>query len=234
VHVIGLWRYPVKSMLGEQLDVSDVDAHGLVGDRRWALLDLATGLTLTARRQPELLHATACLEGDGVRIVLSDGSSPASDDDLSDWLGRRVALVEADDDRRGLYETPVDAEHEDGEWIRWRGPAGTFHDSTRTAVSILSVTNLRHWDVRRFRPNVLVEGGDEDALVGSSIDVGTARLDVVKQVDRCVVVTRPQPGLPRDLEPLRTINRDRATYLGVGALVASEGRMAVGDEVRAG
>jgi uncharacterized protein YcbX len=115
--------------------------------------------------------------------------------------------------------------------VRWQGPPGTFHDSTRTAVSIVSTTNLRSWDVRRFRPNVLVDGGDEDELVGSSVAIGTAQLDVVKQVDRCVVVTRPQPGLPRDLEPLRTINRERATFLGVGALVASPGRLAVGDEV---
>jgi uncharacterized protein YcbX len=231
VHVVGLWRYPVKSMLGEQLAATDVDAHGLAGDRRWALLDRATGLTLTARRQPELLLATACLAGDGVRIVLADGTSPAGDDDLSDWLGHAVSLVEAGGARRGLYETPVDAEHEDGEWVRWQGPPGTFHDSTRTAVSIVSTTNLRSWDVRRFRPNVLVDGGDEDELVGSSVAIGTAQLDVVKQVDRCVVVTRPQPGLPRDLEPLRTINRERATFLGVGALVASPGRLAVGDEV---
>jgi uncharacterized protein YcbX len=89
---------------------------------------------------------------------------------------------------------------------------------------------MRDWDVRRFRPNVVVDGDDE-ALVGTAVIVGTVGLDVVKQIDRCVVVTRPQPGLPRDLEPLRTINRERGTFLGVGALVTHPGRLAVGDEV---
>jgi uncharacterized protein len=230
VQVVGLWRYPVKSMQGEPLESTDVDEHGLVADRRWALLDTTTGLTLTARRQPELLLASACLDGSTVRITLPDGSTARDDRDLSEWLGHPVALVEADDERRGTFETPVDAEHEEGEWVRWTGPAGTFHDSTRTAVSVLSTTNLRGWDVRRFRPNVVVDG-DEDALVGTSVTAGTVGLDVVKQIDRCVVVTRPQPGLSRDLEPLRTINRERATFLGAGALVARPGRIAVGDEL---
>lgn len=233
MRVVGLWRYPVKSMQGEPLDVTDVDGHGLVGDRRWAVLDTATGLTLTARRQPELLQASACLDGDGVRIALPDGSRVRDDGDLSDWLGHPVALVAAGDERRGVYETPLDAEHEDGEWVRWRGPSGTFHDSARTMVSIVSLASTGDWDVRRFRPNVVVDR-DEDALVGASVVAGTVGLDVVKQIDRCVVVTRPQPGLPRDLEPLRTINGERATFLGVGALVTGPGRVALGDEVGQG
>jgi uncharacterized protein YcbX len=228
--VVGLWRYPVKSMQGERLQATEVDDHGVVGDRRWALLDLRTGLTLTARRQPELLHASACLDGAGVRIELPGGTIAADDDALSAWLGHPVALVEADGERRGEYETPVDAEHEEGEWVRWRGPSGTFHDSTRTQVSIVSTGNLRQWDVRRFRPNVLVDG-DEDALVGTSVRAGSVALDVVKQIDRCVVVTRTQPGLGRDLEPLRTVNRERGTFLGVGALVTTPGLVAVGDEL---
>ena len=231
MHVVGLWRYPVKSMQGEQLEATDVDEHGLVGDRRWALLDLRTGLTLTGRRQPELLHASACLDGDRVRIVLPDGSVATDDAALSEWLGHPVALVEAGADREGLYETPVDAEHEDGEWVRWRGPAGSFHDSTRTQVSLVSTTTLRDWDVRRFRPNVVVDGDGEDELVGRAVTVGAVGLDVVKQIDRCVVVTRPQPGIERDLTVLRTINRERATFLGVGSLVTTPGRITLGDAV---
>src|SRR4051794_37907454 len=112
MQVAGLWRYPVKSMQGERLDAADVDGHGLVGDRRWALLDLRTGLTLTARRQPELLHATACLDGGGVRVVLPDGTSTTDDDRLSDWLGHPVSLVAAQETEHHRYETPLDPEHE--------------------------------------------------------------------------------------------------------------------------
>jgi uncharacterized protein YcbX len=232
VRVTALWRYPVKSMQGEPLQASEVDAHGLVGDRRWALLDVRTGMTLTARRQPELLFASACLDGDGVRVVLPDGTATTDDAVLSDWLGHAVSLVAADELDHHRYETPLDAEHEERDWAQWEGPSATFHDSKRTAVSIASTVTMRDWDVRRFRPNVVVDG-DDDALVGTSVSAGTVGLDVVKQVDRCIVVTRPQPGLERDLDVLRTINRERATFLAVGALVTAPGRIAVGDELRA-
>jgi len=56
-------------------------------------------------------------------------------------------------------------------------------------------------------------------------------LEVVKSIDRCVVVTRAQPGLDRDLDVLRTINRERGSFLAVGALVASGRLIDVGDDV---
>ena len=115
-------------------DASEVDAHGLVGDRRWALLDRRTGMTLTARRQPELLFASACLDGDGVRVVLPDGTATTDDGVLSDWLGHPVSLVAADEVEHHRYETPLDAEHEERAWATWEGPSATFHDSKRTAV----------------------------------------------------------------------------------------------------
>src|SRR5687767_13737428 len=113
MQVVGLWRYPVKSMQGEALTETDVGDRGFTGDRRWALVDRRTGFTLTARRQPELLFASASLDGDGVRIVLPDGSVAGDDAALSDWLGHPVAL-EVAGQRGGLFESPVDAEQEDG------------------------------------------------------------------------------------------------------------------------
>src|SRR2546428_6210151 len=47
--VTGLWRYPVKSMLGEALDESEVGEHGLAGDRAYALLDVRTGRVISAK-----------------------------------------------------------------------------------------------------------------------------------------------------------------------------------------
>jgi uncharacterized protein (DUF427 family) len=112
-----------------------------------------------------------------VRITLPDGSTPQTDDDLSDWLGRRVRLVAAGQ-RGGLYENPVDPEDEDGEWTTWRGPGGAFHDSTRTKVSLVSTETIGAWDVRRFRPNIVVERGGEDDLVGSTVMIGSAELSI--------------------------------------------------------
>jgi MOSC domain-containing protein len=55
---------------------------------------------------------------------------------------------------------------------------------------------------------------------------------VMKQIDRCVMTTRPQPdGIERDLDVLRTIRRDRGGFLAIGALVAETGALRVGDDV---
>jgi uncharacterized protein YcbX len=231
--VTGLWRYPVKSMQGEALTRAEVGSAGIVGDRQWALVDLDTGLALTARRQPELLYASAALVGDDVVITLPDGSTTSDDAVLSAWLGHAVALTCADAVDHGTYEIALDFENEaTAEWFQWEGPTNSFHDSARTQVSIIGADTLRGWDVRRFRPNVVVEGGDEDSWVDTSITLGSARLDIVKQIDRCVVTTRPQPGgIERDLDVLRTVNRDRAGNLGVGALVVVPGEIAIGDEI---
>ena len=55
--VTQLWRFPVKSMIGERLDTADVHDLGIDGDRQWGVVDLDTDLVLTARRIPELLLA---------------------------------------------------------------------------------------------------------------------------------------------------------------------------------
>lgn len=242
MRVVELWRYPVKSLQGECIEHSAVGTHGLTGDRRWGIADVTAGLVLTARRAPELLFGGARLDpSDNGRalVELPDGSTAADDGALSAWLGRAVELREATPEAHGAYETPLGVPADDQDenelpWVEWHGPTGSFHDSTRTMVSIVSSGTMAGWDRRRFRANVVVDAGagDEDALVGSTVTIGTATLEVVKQIDRCVMTTRPQPGgIERDLDVLRTINRERGGFLAVGALVASPGRIAVGDEV---
>ncbi|MGI9029113.1 MAG: MOSC domain-containing protein [Ilumatobacteraceae bacterium] len=233
MRVSSLWRFPVKSMQGEQLERADVDELGITGDRQWALVDLDTGLALTARRQPELLFAAARLRDGDVEITLPDGTATTDDTVLSDWLGRRVELRRAGPDVHGTFEIATDSEDEAGSpWVQWDGPAGTFHDSTRIRVSIMSVESMRDWELRRFRTNVVVDTEGEDGLVGQRVAVGSTVLEVVKQIDRCVMTTRPQPGgIERDPDVLRTINAERASMLGVGAMVATPGAIAVGDEL---
>jgi uncharacterized protein YcbX len=233
VRVAELWRYPVKSLQGEQLDGAAVTDSGIVGDRAYAIFDLDTGLGLTARRVPELLFASARLVAPDrpPEITLPDGSIACGDTALSHWLGRRVALRAAADVEERRYENPLDAEH-DADWVVFDGAPGPFHDSARTRVSLVSTGTLGAWDRRRFRANVLLDGEGEDELVGSQITIGDATLDIVKRLLRCVITTRPQPdGIERDLDVFKTINRERAGCLAIGALVAQPGTMAVGDEV---
>jgi uncharacterized protein YcbX len=233
MRVAALWRSPVKSMQGEQVASTEVGPSGLVGDRQWGVVDLATGRVLTARREPRLLFASARLVGDGVEVTLPDGSVAASDDALSEWLGAPVALRRASTDERATYETPLGFENEDEvPWVEWRGPKGSFHDSSRTMVSVATASSMRDWEPRRFRINVIIEGDSEPA-VGSSVRIGDVVLEVAKPIDRCVVVTRPQPGaIDRDLDVLRTINASSGGNLGVGCLVTAPGPIAAGDIVQ--
>jgi len=229
-----LWRYPVKSLLGERLGSVLVTPDGFEGDRRFAIYDLERGFGLTARRVPELLFASARLREDGsAEITLPDGSTPRSDEDLCDWLSRKVALRSSNSTVTRLFENPEDFEN-DADWAPFEGADGPFHDSAHTRVSLVSTTTIGDWDRRRFRSNVLLEGEGEDDLVGSEVVLGEARLNVGNQIDRCVMTTRPQEGgIERDLSVLRTIARERGNNLAVGALVTQPGIVRVGDELTA-
>jgi uncharacterized protein YcbX len=234
VRVLELWRYPVKSLLGERLHAGSIGRDGLDGDRRFAIYDLETGFGLTARRKPELLFASARLLHDGTpQIRLPDGTIAANDDALSEWLGRRVALRQATTNGARLFENVVDFEHEaTSEWEPFEAAGGPFHDSARARVSLVSTATTGSWDPRRFRSNILLDGGGEDELVGSTVRLGDAVLDVGMRIQRCVMTTRAQAdGIERDLGVLRTIARERGACLAVGALVATPGDVHVGDEL---
>lgn len=234
MRVVELWRYPVKSMQGERLDSAEVGALGIVGDRRFGLVDTSTGVVLTARRVPELLLAVPKWLGpDEVTITLPDGTETTETSVLSDWLGRPVELRRADQHRQPTYEGMLDNLDAEAGWSRWEGPTGVFHDSKRTQMSLCSTSSLGAWDRRRFRQNIVVDEGGEDDLVGGQIQIGSeVRVDVTKQIDRCVMVTRPQPGgIERDTSVLKTVNRERGGCLGIGMLVAAGGTIAVGDLV---
>ncbi|MEJ7568681.1 MAG: MOSC N-terminal beta barrel domain-containing protein [Gaiellaceae bacterium] len=237
MRVVELWRYPVKSLQGERLDSVAVTTDGLEGDRRLAIYDVQSGFGLTARRVPDLLFASARLRDDGTaEITLPDGSVAGSDDALSKWLGRPVTLRSAATDAARRYENVVDFEHETtSDWAPFEGADGPFHDNPRARVSLVSKATLGSWDPRRFRANVLLDGEDEDSMVGSRVTLGEATLDVDMRIERCVMTTRAQAGgIERDLGVLRTIARERDACLAVGALVVDPGTAHVGDTLRAG
>jgi uncharacterized protein YcbX len=236
MRIAELWRYPVKSLLGERLDSVLVTPNGFEGDRRFAIYDVDTGFGLTARRVPELLFASARLREDGsAEITLPDGSIARSDEALSEWLGRDVTLRSSDASVARRYEDVEDFENEPAsEWVPFDGADGPFHDSAGARVSLVSTATIGAWDPRRFRSNVLLDGEGEDALVGRSVELGAARLDVSDRIQRCVMTTRAQAGgIERDLGVLRTIARDRDARLAVGALVTHPGEVRAGDELTA-
>jgi uncharacterized protein YcbX len=234
MNVAGIWRYPVKSLQGERVDVASATAAGFEGDRRLALFDVDTGFGLTGRRVPELLFASARLDEDGaVQITLPDGSVARDDAALSAWLGRRVTVRSADADVTRRYENPLDFEHEStSEWQPFEGAHGAFHDSDGAQVSLVSAATIGAWDPRRFRANVYLDDEGEDALVGHKVALGDAVLDLGMRIERCVMTTRTQAGgVERDLDVLRTILREREGCLSVGGVVVQPGAVRVGDEL---
>ncbi len=130
-----LWRYPVKSLGGEQLDRCMVVETGLEGDRRWGIVDCETGRVLTARREPGLLFAAArLLSPEEVEITLPDGRTTTEASALSEWLQKTVRLERAGESG-GIYENPRDFENET-EWISWQGPPEAWHDMKRARLSL--------------------------------------------------------------------------------------------------
>lgn len=121
---------------------------------------------------------------------------------------------------------------------------GTFFDNEElhlvTTASLAYMTAQApqsQWDVRRFRPNFLVDTGAapaalaEQEWVGRRVRMGEIELTVSAPTPRCGMTVRPQGDLPHDPTILRTIVREGGQNLGVGAHVLRAGRVRVGDEV---
>lgn len=240
VHVTELRRYPVKSMLGEVVDAVAVDATGMAGDRRLALIDVETGRVATAKH-PRLWRALlqcSARHGDGgVAITLPDGGRITADGAevsarLSELLGRRVALAD---------ERPLGAEVErpDPEDVIAHGvtaevpfatleiaqgtPGSTFVDYA--PLHLITTATLDHlgMDALRYRPNVVIAAPDapafvENGWVGREITVGEVVLRAVLPTPRCSVPTLAHGDLRRDpdaVRPLLAGNRVEVPGFGV-------------------
>jgi uncharacterized protein YcbX len=200
--VVSLWRYPVKSMQGEELNASAITPRGLLGDRAFALVDGALGKVASAknpRKWPQLFDYRAAytgpLHGEALaplRITLPDGNTVSSgqpDHDLvlSSAVGRAVSL------HGHVPESPVLEEFwPDLEGLPHRDavtdeamPRGTFFDlATVHILTTATLDRLRElypqgrFEARRFRPNIVVacEPGEKDFVeqnwVGRVLAVG--------------------------------------------------------------
>ena len=262
--VVSLWRYPVKSMMGEELNASDVTERGLFGDRAYAVVDNSDGKGASAknpRKWRSLFDFRATLADSErvatqippVRIALPDGTLVRSDQDdldgiLSKALDRDVTL-------RSAQGKAVDAEEywPDMEGLDHRDtitdftlPEGTFFDAAMVhLLTTATLDRLRElypqgrFEVRRFRPNVVVEmasgekGFAENAWVGHTLAIGTnVRLNITGPCGRCVMTTLAQGDLPKDPGILRTAAQHNKVNVGVYAAVVRGGTIRRGDQVR--
>ena len=89
--VSGLFRYPVKSMLGETLEQTALGEAGVPGDRHWAIRDEQRGGIRGGKKLPQLMKFGAASGAGASTITSPDGEAKsASDDDINDWLSAKL------------------------------------------------------------------------------------------------------------------------------------------------
>lgn len=286
-----LWRFPVKSMLGERVDAAEVTAGGVLGDRAYALLDVTDGKVVSAknpRKWAQVLELRAAFVDEPttddptppVTVTFPDGTTVRSDEPggrtdatLTAFLGRPVHLTHEAPATPTMEETWPDVEGlapesfiastrvDTGDptetvsdiTMAMAAPKGTFFDLAELHLMTTSTLDeLRRrgpgdFDVRRYRPNVVVAtdeaGFVENAWSGRRLALGEggAGATISFPTMRCIMTTLPQPafGLTRDPSLLRTIAEHNRLTIGGGqwacagvyAGVAGTGRIAVGDTV---
>jgi uncharacterized protein YcbX len=262
--VTSLWRYPVKSMMGEELNATEITERGLLGDRAYALVDSSDGKVATAknpRKWPRLFDfrasfiepARSAAKISAVRIVLPDGMTVTTDQSelnqiLSKALNRAVTLGTSQPGDVTAEEYWPDMEgldHRDTV-TDFALPAGTFFDCA--AIHLLTTATLERlrefypqgrFEVRRFRPNIVVQltsgekGFAENAWIGQTLAIGDeVRLNITGPCGRCVMTTLAQGDLPRDPGILRTAAQHNQVNVGVYAAVVRDGTIRRGDAVR--
>jgi uncharacterized protein len=254
--VATLWRYPVKSMQGEELNAADITEAGLLGDRRFAVIDSATGKVAGAknpRKWPGFFYFRAAYTAPprlesalpAVRVTMPDGTTATTDEAdlpklLSEALGREVTLSAAQP-----AATAEGYDIDSDEVVAWDLPPGTFFDAapvhlltTATLDRLRSLYPEGRFEPRRFRPNIIVTTGPdttgfvENDWVGHEVAIGEhVRLQVAVTTGRCVMTTLPQGDLPKDSGILRTAAQHNNAQVGVYAAVVSGGPVRRGDTV---
>mgnify|MGYP002840247258 FL=1 len=270
--VATIYRYPVKSMMGETLSEADIGEAGIPGDRGWAVRDEKRGGIRGGKKIPQLMTLAAQSGTAAPLITAADGdSASASSERINDWLSGKLnhpvtlwPLLPADQldhYRRGAPDTE-DFEQElravfgrlpdeplpdlagFEELLEFESPPGTYFDAF--PISIISQQSLNtmdqlegesRFDVRRFRPNLLVDvpGSDhpfpEQAWVGKTLAIGSVTLKIDTTCPRCAMTTHGFDDLPQDPQIMRKLVANSEGNLGIYASVVKVGKVATGDSV---
>jgi len=235
--VVTLRRYPVKSMLGENVEASDVSFNGLDRDRRLAVVSQRTGKIASAkfpRLWRDLLTLSASADEAGtVRITFPAGKTVDSDAAgidgiLSDLLGQPVTLTATPPAGASLDRAVPEAVLRDGIEaqvpadlieIGAGSPAGTFVDfaplhllTTSTLDRIAELSPHHTADLERYRPNIVIRstagGFTENDWLERNLRIGAdVVLRVIARTPRCAIPTLVHGDLPRDTDALRVLAR---------------------------
>jgi hypothetical protein len=250
-------------MMGEELNASEVTERGLLGDRAYALLDPATGKVVSAknpRKWARMFDFRASYVDppkfgtplSPVRITFPDGTIVSSDRDetvplLSKYFDRPLQFMSSAPEQSSLEEYWPDIEglaHRE-KVTDEPMPTRTFFDlavlhilTTATLDRLQQLYPEGRFEVRRFRPNIVVEvaggarGFVEDAWIGKVLGIGReVRVKVTGPCPRCVMTTLPQGDLPQDGGILRTAAKHHGVNVGAYASVVRGGVVRRGDQV---
>lgn len=264
MRITELWIHPVKSLAGEQVQEVEVEPWGPAGDRRWALVDEA-GEKVTAREEPGLLGLRASqVDEDTIRIHDRDGGSilvdtplgvppvPVShsrqgfaapaDEDVNWWIADRVGRP-----LRLVWQEDPTVRRVSGAHGGLDGDTLSLADAGPLLLtSESSLARLQEWvgpepvlSMRRFRPNVVVDGGEPFEEDGwATVRLGGVELRTAETCDRCVMATIDPETLVGGKEPTATLARHRSwdgkTWFGTRLVPLGGGTLRVGDEVRPG
>jgi len=230
--VEALYRYPVKSMAGESLDVADLGWHGLEGDRRLAFrrLDDRSGFPwLTASKLPELIRFAPLRRGAAAGDLPTHVRTPKGQELAV--FGQELAQLVGQH-----HGSPVEMTHLN------RGIFDEASTSVITSATVSEVARLaaQRPDVRRFRPNILIASlrsgpFEEDAWVGGVLSFGEtkegAAIAVTNRDERCSMVNFDPDSARPNPDVLKSIVRERENKAGIYGTVIRRGRVAVGQAV---
>ena len=270
--VLNIYRYPVKSMMGESLSEANIEEAGIPGDRSWAVRDEKRGGIRGGKKIPQLMTLAAQSGPTAPLITAPDGdSASASSEHINEWLSGKLnhpvtlwPLLPADQlehYRRGAPDTE-DFEQElrsvfgrlpdeplpdlagFEEVLEFESPPGTYFDAF--SLSIMSQQSLAtmnqldgesRFDVRRFRPNLLVDIPDTDhpfpeqAWIGKMLSIGSVTLRIEMTCPRCSMTTHGFDDLPRDTEIMRQLVNHCDGNLGIYASVQTPGQISIEDHI---
>ncbi|MHA6758657.1 MOSC domain-containing protein [Streptacidiphilus sp. PAMC 29251] len=206
MYVKELWRFPVKSMRGEQLETAELTDNGVAGDRQIHVRG-PRGV-LTARTRYGMLGLAATTEPDGE--VLIDGL-PWQDPKTAEAI-REVAGPQA-------------------EAVRYAGPER--FDVLNLLVATDGAIAELNYNGRRLRPNIVlggVPGLAERSWPGRTLKIGGVLIGVLKLRARCIVTTLDPDTVEQDLDVLRHITREYDGLFALDCWVATPGTIRVGDQ----
>ena len=208
MYVKEIWRYPVKSLAGEQLHQTQLTALGLPGDRRIAILS-ERGRWITARKYRHLLALKASTAADGTALIDGLPWYEAEAQDAVRKASEPTALLVPVEGPESFDVLPLSI-------------------ATDGAVAYMAV------DRRRFRPNLLiggVEGLAERQWPGGALRIGSALIRMVKLRARCVMTTWDPDTQAQDPSVLQRIVDELEGTLSLDSLVEQPGLVHVGDAV---